>query len=653
MNTSVKNIYKTSVSIPLFSLSSESSVGCGEFLDLIPFGNWCKQVGIDNIHLLPVNDTGCNKSPYSTISTFALNPIYIQLQVLAHYENIKDDVEKSFKKITFKEHIDYSAVRNKKIKILRQLYHLLPKTWSEGPEINNWINDNTWVKSYSLFCHLLQKQHNDPWKGWKEYRTLEEEECFSLWNKKQNKQELYFYIWVQYELDKQFKSAVKHLENLGITLQCDLSLLVPEDSCDVWYHREIFKPRLHAGAPPEKNLPSGQNWGYSIYNWKNYRHEVYNYWDKRLNCLSQYFHSIRVSHAQGLFRIWCTPEYNYSGILGYYTPAVYIDHKKLMEFGFDDTRIKWLSLPHIEGSKLFGILGQEASKVIELALNQLPNEDLYLFKPFIKGEKVIRELPLSKEAKKFLTSEFNSRCLIEVSKDKYALAWNYKYSPSYLSLSSLEKNTLLALSEECQRDSQVLWKKQGTNTLQYLISKDLDISVETLGVSPEGIYDVLKDMNIENTVVLKWHREWNKYGSPFLKSNQYTYLSSCTLSTHNTNTAKQWLRNEVLSDLQKESLNLPLGENQTSFNSYKSLIKHLLSIKCRNVLLNIQDIINLDEKNFHNINDIIINDANTNNELNWSYKIPITIEELSNNNDLNTYLKRNIQIRRGMEDASF
>ena len=48
----------TGIIIPVGALRTAHSCGIGEFLDLIPFADFCKQTGIDLIQLLPVNDTG-------------------------------------------------------------------------------------------------------------------------------------------------------------------------------------------------------------------------------------------------------------------------------------------------------------------------------------------------------------------------------------------------------------------------------------------------------------------------------------------------------------------------------------------------------------------------------------------------------------------
>ena len=65
--------------IPLFSLHSKTSSGIGEFPDLLPLIPWVKELGMDVIQLLPINDSGPENSPYLTLSAYALNPMYLGL----------------------------------------------------------------------------------------------------------------------------------------------------------------------------------------------------------------------------------------------------------------------------------------------------------------------------------------------------------------------------------------------------------------------------------------------------------------------------------------------------------------------------------------------------------------------------------------------
>ena len=63
------------INLPLSALHSHQSCGIGEFLDLIALIEWCSDLNIDTIQLLPLNDSGLYPSPYNALSSCALNPI--------------------------------------------------------------------------------------------------------------------------------------------------------------------------------------------------------------------------------------------------------------------------------------------------------------------------------------------------------------------------------------------------------------------------------------------------------------------------------------------------------------------------------------------------------------------------------------------------
>ncbi|MDR2860047.1 MAG: 4-alpha-glucanotransferase, partial [Mediterranea sp.] len=72
------------VSIPVFSLKSESSFGRGDFGDLKKMIDWAVATNQKVVQILPVNDTTMTHTwmdsyPYNAISIYALNPIYLDL----------------------------------------------------------------------------------------------------------------------------------------------------------------------------------------------------------------------------------------------------------------------------------------------------------------------------------------------------------------------------------------------------------------------------------------------------------------------------------------------------------------------------------------------------------------------------------------------
>ena len=63
--------------IPAFSPRREGDLGIGDTLALRQWIDWASEHLVAFIQLLPINENGANESPYSAISSTALDPIYL------------------------------------------------------------------------------------------------------------------------------------------------------------------------------------------------------------------------------------------------------------------------------------------------------------------------------------------------------------------------------------------------------------------------------------------------------------------------------------------------------------------------------------------------------------------------------------------------
>ena len=71
---------ESGVLIPLFSIRSASGWGLGEIPDLVPFARWAVSAGFSLVQVLPVNEVARGQdSPYTAISAFAIDPVYLAL----------------------------------------------------------------------------------------------------------------------------------------------------------------------------------------------------------------------------------------------------------------------------------------------------------------------------------------------------------------------------------------------------------------------------------------------------------------------------------------------------------------------------------------------------------------------------------------------
>ena len=73
------------------------------------------------------------------------------------------------------------------------------------------------------------------------------------------------------------------------------------DSADVWAHQEFFDLDLRAGSPPNAFDPQGQIWKFPLYNWNIMEANHFEWWRKRIEVASKYFHLYRIDHILGFF----------------------------------------------------------------------------------------------------------------------------------------------------------------------------------------------------------------------------------------------------------------------------------------------------------------------------------------------------------------
>jgi 4-alpha-glucanotransferase len=443
-------------------------MGVGEFADLEEFADLCKKTGLSLIQLLPVNDSGYESSPYSSLTAFALHPLYIRIEDIEEYRRtpaVREKIARYGAEFEKESRYPHYRILKAKMEILRDIYAAneegIAKKAAPGESLAVWIDENPWVREYAVYRRLKEAHGEKSWQDWPEHRQIDAAGVEALWNDKNLKKEHLFWAWLQEALDTQFSRAAKAVEALGICLMGDLPILMNEDSCDVWAHPEIFHQSLSAGAPPDMYSPDGQNWGFPIYNWEAQAADGYAWWKARLRAAEKYYRAYRIDHVLGFFRIWASTRFDYSSALGRYVPYVPVSRADLEGFGFDNERIRWISRPHIFTGEVWDAIRNNwggsysdddiaavAGKVFAEALYRIGTEELWLFKENIRGEKDIDALGLHPSVRDFLFKAWHDRIFLMYEKDKNFPVWYYRYSRAYASLSAEERDKLEALLAE-------------------------------------------------------------------------------------------------------------------------------------------------------------------------------------------------------------
>ena len=293
--------------VPVFSLRSRADFGIGEFRDLKILTDWAASTGQCIIQLLPINDTTRkgewdDSYPYSPVSSFALNPLYIHLQDLG----IREDA--SFKKIQAELNalleLDYPRIFKAKMAYVRKAYEVRGSKDLSSPAFKKFYKENiSWLGEYAEFCARRDGLESD------------------------------YYAWMQYHLDKQLSEVVVYARSLGVHLKGDLPIGVSGDSAEAYWHPELFNLDCSAGAPPDFFSEDGQNWGFPTYNWDVMAADDYAWWKARLRKMASYFDAFRIDHILGFFRIWEIPSAYCSGKLGHFNPALPYSRESIDSMG--------------------------------------------------------------------------------------------------------------------------------------------------------------------------------------------------------------------------------------------------------------------------------------------------------------------------------
>lgn len=253
------------ICIPLSSIHTRQSFGIGEFLDLLPLIDWCKEVGFNALQLLPVNETGFDNSPYNLLSSCALNPVYLSLHALGQ---VPEYPHPSI-------YVNYHSVREKKEKWIKQYLYRMGPTIAKDPHYQTFLQENRW----------LPPSDNDR--------------------------------MTQFLLYQQLTRVKRYATEKGVCLIGDIPILVSSQSLDVQEHPQLFDLTHTIGSPPDMFSREGQAWGFPYFKWE--EKGSLELWKEKLKVAEQFYHFYRLDHMVGFFRFWKIPQ-GRKAIDGHYVP---------------------------------------------------------------------------------------------------------------------------------------------------------------------------------------------------------------------------------------------------------------------------------------------------------------------------------------------
>ncbi len=277
--------------------------GCGCFgKNAYHFADLIRQCGISIWQILPLNPLGYGNSPYQPYSSYAMDEIYISLDLLEEQGLIER--APSFHRNA--DIVTYETVRNFKDRYLREAYANFQKDAAYEA-----FAGQTWVQNYAVFMTLKKKNGMRCWTEWpKEDKDILNRGKEAL---KPYAEEIDYRIFLQYILFTQWNDLKKYANDRGIEIVGDLPFYVGLDSADVFANRKCFlldkdgEPDFIAGVPPDYFAKYGQRWGNPIYDWDYMEKTKFQFWIERISYSKKMFDQVRVDHFRAFDTYWKIP----------------------------------------------------------------------------------------------------------------------------------------------------------------------------------------------------------------------------------------------------------------------------------------------------------------------------------------------------------
>ena len=257
--------------------------------------------------ILPLGPTSYGDSPYQTFSVYAMNPYFIDLDILIEERLLtKKDIVKH------KPHpkdINYGALYDDRYHILRKAF----LNFKPSKAYTRFINKHAyWLDDYALFMALKKHFDGQSFQAWDIDIKLRTNEALKQY-KTMLKEDVLFHQFIQFKAFQQWMNLKNYANSKGIHLIGDIPIYVAYDSSDVWTYPEYFQLNdaremtFVAGVPPDGFSADGQLWGNPLYDWVYLEKDKYSFWVNRMRSQLKMYDMLRIDHFIGFEHYYAVP----------------------------------------------------------------------------------------------------------------------------------------------------------------------------------------------------------------------------------------------------------------------------------------------------------------------------------------------------------
>jgi 4-alpha-glucanotransferase len=246
--------------------------------------DWMADAGQTAWQVLPIGPIGAGDSPYSSLSAFAGEPLFIALDGLVAEGWLPKSALAAPARLG-RGPTDYAAARAFKMPRLLAAYIGFAE---DGGDRSG---------EYRAFV-----RRNAAWL-----------EDWCAWAAERDRGLPQFHAFLQFAFDRQWRALREHARSNGVAFIGDVPIFVGGDSADVAKRPELFRlradgrPAVLTGVPPDSFSKTGQLWGQPHYDWKRHQRDGFAWWVERFVRAADLFDLVRIDHFIGFHNAYEVP----------------------------------------------------------------------------------------------------------------------------------------------------------------------------------------------------------------------------------------------------------------------------------------------------------------------------------------------------------
>ena len=282
------------------------------------FADFLAETGQRIWQVLPLGPAGLGNSPYSSASTFAMDPLFVSPDLMAEDGLLADGYLLHFSEEITPLHTssaDFETARRLKTLFLRSAFERFEagETPIDPAAFDAFCKTNAhWIDDYALFMALREWHSEVEWTKWPgKYALRDPEALEELCNKRSAR--IRQHKFTQFVVYGQWNRLKRYCNDRDILLFGDIPIYVAHDSADVWANPDLFhldetgQSAFSGGVPPDYFSKTGQHWNNPTYRWDAMREDDFAWWTRRLEAILNQVDLVRLDHFRGFAAYWEIP----------------------------------------------------------------------------------------------------------------------------------------------------------------------------------------------------------------------------------------------------------------------------------------------------------------------------------------------------------